>query len=244
MKKLVSSLVVVMLFGSLAFADAVFDEFKSGITGYANSVIQTRLDSFAKDLGVLLGGGSFHQGKSLGFPGFDVGIHVPFVKVKNEDVLMNANLLALPILQAEIGLPAKFDLIARYATDNNSSFIGMGLRYGIINNSLPGLPSLSIQAVSNTLNVNAGVNKLKATTMSAACIFSINLPIITPFAGVGIDNTEVTPDSTITKLIGKSSSMRFEVGANLTLFPFTYIQFGGVLVNGDINPSAGFGIKF
>jgi hypothetical protein len=246
MKKLVSSLAVVMMLASSVFAANPFDQVNNLLNGQVTSVAQGMLDNFAKDLGGLMGGGSFHQGKSLGLPGFDVGIHVPTIKIKDEDTIIKSSLdsVALPILQAEIGLPANLDLIARFTSYSDASLIGVGLRYGIIKNSLPGLPSLSVQGVYNTLNVNSGLNKLKATTMSIAVITSIDLPIITPYAGVGMDNTEVTPDSTITNLTGKASAVRAEVGINLSLVPFTYIQLGGALVNGDINYTAGLGIKF
>ena len=251
MKRVAVSLVVLALGVSLSFAANPFDQFQSLLSGQATSIAQDRLDNFAKDLGVLLGGGSFHQGKSLGLPGFDVGIHVPVVKIKDEDTIIKGSLdsVALPILQAEIGLPANLDLLARFTSYSDATMVGVGLRYGIIKKSIPGFPSLSAQAVYNTLNVNSGLNKLKATTMSVDCIASIDLPIITPYAGVGMDNTEVTPDSTITdvtgaNLKGKASVMRLEAGINLSLVPLTYLQLGGVLVNGDINYTAGLGIKF
>ncbi|MCB4791111.1 MAG: hypothetical protein LHV68_04405 [Elusimicrobia bacterium] len=246
MKKVGVFALVMIMGANFAYAANPFDNFQSLITGQATTIAQGMLDNFAKDLGALMGGGTYHQGKSLGLPGFDVGLRIPVVKVKDEDTIIKSSLdsVALPILQAEIGLPANLDLIARFTSYSDSSLAGVGLRYGIIKKSIPGVPSLSAQAVYNTLNVNSGLNKLKATTLSVSCIASIDLPIVVPYAGIGIDNTEVTPDATIIDLKGKASSMRVEAGVNLSLIPLTYIQLGGALVNGDINYTLGLGIKF
>jgi hypothetical protein len=59
-----------------------------------------------------------------------------------------------------------------------------------------------------------------------------------------MDQTELTADSSITGLKGKATTSRLEAGINLTLLPFTYLQFGGVLVNGELGYTAGLGVKF
>jgi hypothetical protein len=43
---------------------------------------------------------------------------------------------------------------------------------------------------------------------------------------------------------GTATGTRIEAGINLSLIPFTYLQLGGALVNGDMGYNAGFGVKF
>lgn len=78
-KAMVLALVLSMAVPSI-FAANPFDEFKNQVTGAATDVVQKGLNGLTKDLGALMGGGAFHQAKSLGFPGLDVGIHIPAKK--------------------------------------------------------------------------------------------------------------------------------------------------------------------
>ena len=253
MKKVLSLAVISFLSASALFAANPFDEFKNKLTGQLTEVAQKNLDNFAKDLGILLSGGAFHDGKTLGLPGFDIGVHAPVINVNSDNPIMKTSGLdtvALPVIQVEVGLPAKIDLIGRFISYYDSTLVGAGVRYGIIKNSVPGLPSISVQGVYNMLDVNSGQNKLKATTLSATAIASFGLPIVNPYVGVGMDSTSVEPDSTITALMplsgmkGSASQVRIEGGINLSLIPFTYLQLGGTLVNGNLGYTAGLGLAF
>jgi hypothetical protein len=106
------------------------------------------------------------------------------------------------------------------------------------------MPSISVQGMINKLDVASGANKFSATTMSVDAMASFNIPIVDPYVGVGLDQTELKADSSITGLTGKATTSRLEAGVNLTLFPFTYLQLGGVLLSGEIGYTAGLGVKF
>jgi len=198
----VTSLALAVLAG-YGFASSPFDQFNSQLTGQAQAVAQSRLDNFSKDLGALMGGGSYHQAESLGILGFDAGIQVPMVKVPDNDAIMKAagqDTLGLPILQVEKGLPGGFDILARFTSYSNATLYGVGVRYGLYKSEVPGIPSVSLQAVYNKLDVSSDQNKLSATALTGDAIVSISLPIITPYIGVGIIQTGVNPDSTITSV--------------------------------------------
>ena len=191
----------------------------------------------------------FHQGKALGFPGFDIGIHVPARKVSADNEIVKAagiDTFMFPALQAEIGLPAKIDVLARYMGYAGSNLIGVGGRYGIFKGSLPLMPSLSVQGMYTMLDVNADANKFKANTMSVAAVASFNIPVVDPYVGLGFDSTSVEPDSSLSLpgMKGSASNYRLEAGINLSLFPLTYLQLGGVLINSDLSYTAGLGVKF
>ena len=229
------------------FAANPFDEFRNQLVSQGTAVAQERLDSFTKDLGAVMGGGSYHQGESLGILGFDVGVQVPVKKVDDQDVIIKQSSLdsiALPILQVEKGLPMDIDIIARFTTFQSATMFGVGVRYGLFKSDIPGLPGISLQAIYNKLDVSADLNKLSATTISADAVVSIGLPIITPYLGVGIDKTEVTPDSTIVDLKGTAQTTHIEGGVNLALIPFTYIKIGATMIDGSMGYDAGLGVKF
>ncbi|OGS18306.1 MAG: hypothetical protein A2219_08745 [Elusimicrobia bacterium RIFOXYA2_FULL_50_26] len=251
MKKALVLAVVLMEITATVFAANPFDEFNNKVAGAATEVAQQYLDNFAKDLGAVLGGGTFHQGKTLGFPGFDIGIHVPAKKVRSDNEIVKAagiDTFMFPALQAEIGLPAKIDLLARYMGYAGSNLIGVGGRYGILKGSLPLMPSLSVQGIYSMLNVNADANKFNATTISVGAVASFNIPVVDPYVGIGFDSTSVEPDSSISLpqagMKGSASAYRLEAGINLSLFPLTYLQLGGVLINSDLSYTAGLGLKF
>ncbi len=249
MKKALIYTIFVAFLTSPVFATDPFDNFKTQISA-GGAAAQTALDSFAKDLGALLGGGTYNDGKSLGFPGFNIGIHVPTKQINNDDTIVKSagiSSVALPIVQVEIGLPANLDLIGRYTSYLNSTLTGYGLRYGIFKPSIPGMPSVSVQAVMTDLNVAANANKFKASNSSVSATVSFNhLPIITPYAGVGYDSTNVNPDATVISngMTGSASGMRIEAGIDLTLIPFTYIQLGAAVAGGSTNATVGLGVWF
>lgn len=250
MKKVLKIVLVLMLSVTPVFAADPFDFFTSNLTGLEN-IVQNNLDNFAKDLGGVLGGGAFHDGKALGLPGFDVGIHVPTKSVNNDNVIVkdaDLEMLLVPIVQAEIGLPAKLNFIGRYTSFAGASMIGFGLRYGFLKGKLPGMPCLSAQLVYNTLNVTAAGNEFNANTISIAGVASFNLPVINPYIGLGIDMTTVEPDSQIplpkSGMKGTATGTRLEAGVNISMVPLTYLQIGGGYINGETGYTLGLGIKF
>jgi len=251
MKKVIIFSIISTIATCPLFAANPFDKFKDQLSGVTTQIAQKNLDNFAKDLGGLMGGASFHAGKTLGFPGFDVGAHIAARKISEDDAIIKTagiDNVFLPVIQLEIGLPAKIDLIGRYIAYADATMVGGGLRYGIISNSCPGLPSLSVQALYHTLNVASGVNKLTATNYCAMAMTSFNIPIVDPYLGIGMDSTSVEPDSSVplpsSGMKGSASSVRIEGGINMTLFPFTYIQIGGTLIAGNLDYNAGLGVKF
>jgi hypothetical protein len=228
-----------------------FDAFTDQVTNVAVSVAQYNLDSFANDLGPVLAGSSFHQGRSLGFPGFDIGIHAAARPVAAEDAILESagvETLLVPLAQLEIGLPAKFDLIGRFTSYVDATVTGAGLRYGILRSKLPGSPSLSVQAIYTTLAVDAGVNKFSADTVAASAVASVDLPVVQPYLGVTYVSTTVRPDAQLglpqTGMTGTATGYVLEGGVNVALFPLTYLQLGGALSDGNVSYVLGLGVKY
>lgn len=251
MKKVLILPLIYVLAVSMVFAADTFDKFNEQITNVAITVAQENLDTFATDLGAVMTGGSYHSGKSLGFPGVDVGYHVSLKSVNDKDKIVKAadlTFIGLPVGQLEIGLPASLDLLVRYSTLPNASFSGGGIRYGILRNSMPLLPNISAQATYNTLNVEAGANKFKATACDAAVLCSFNIPVIDPYFGIAYYSASVEPGATVPTpkagMKGTGSGYRVEAGVNMGLIPLTYLQLGAALMNGEVGGTVGLGVRF
>ena len=247
MKKVIVFLSIFIVSAGMLFAANPFDKFTGELQGQIESIATARLNALAKDLGVLLGSGGSHNARALGFPGLDIGISANFVPTSSENVLVKdagVDQLLFPTAQLEIGLPKNFDLVGRFFTYANSTFIGYGLRYGIFKSKLPISPALSVSAIYNTLNVNYDNNKFSATILSVDASASISLPVITPYISLGYTTTEITPDASITSSKGTDNATRIEGGINLSLLPLTYLKLGAAIVNGITGYNAGLGIRF
>jgi hypothetical protein len=210
------------------------------------------LDALAKDLGAAVGGGSFHHGKALGFPlGFDLGVQVPVLKLKDEDVILrdNDNKLTATWGQLEVGLPARINLIGRVGKVFDADMIGGGVRVGVLNSSVPGIPSISVSALYSELDHDYFDMK----TISGNAVVSFELPFIDPFLGVGYDSSKLEPTDqafvgvapTVSRSVeGKAHGSRVELGINLHVIPFTYLTLAGGLANGESLYHGGLGVRF
>lgn len=225
------------------------DDLSNNLTANIN---QQSLDVLAKDLGALMGGGSFHQGKSLGFPlGFDIGAHVPVVGLHDDDVILRDDGSTLQAVwgQAEIGLPGKINLIGRYGKLLDANMIGGGLRFGLFSPSVPGIPALSVSGLYSKMTHDY----LDLNTISVNAVLSLELPFIHPYLGGGYDHTKLEPTAQAfsgapvgvsRSLEGSANGYRVEAGINVSLLPFTYLTLAGGLANGQKMYHAGAGVKF
>ncbi len=212
-------------------------------------VDQASLDAMTKDLGAAIAGGSFHTGKALGFPiGFDIGVHVPVVGVSDDDKILkdDDSTLIGQWAQAEIGLPAKLNIFGRVGKIEYANAYGGGLRWGVFDSAVPGIPSVSISGMYN----KATHDFFDAETISGNLVVSFEVPFIHPYIGGGFDHTkvDVADNASLPPGTGGLNSSqdgyRVEAGINLSLIPFTYITLGGGLANGEELYHAGLGAKF
>lgn len=215
-------------------ADDISDNFAAHLN-------EPALDALTKDLGSIVGAGSFHHGKALGFPlGFDLGVHVPVVGIKDENVILrdNDDKMSATWAQLEVGLPARINLIARAGEVFDADMLGGGVRIGLFKSSLPGIPSFSISALYNELDHDS----FDMTTYTGNAVVSFDLPFIDPYLGVGYDSSVLkAADSTIE---GKADGTRVEAGINIHVIPFTYIALGGGVANGETMYHGGAGVRF
>ncbi len=230
---------------NFAWADAISNNISSNLN-------QTVLNAFAKDVGSLLGGGSFHQGKALGFPlGVDVGVHGVVVDLQNDDAILrdDHSYAQSGWLQAEVGLPANINVIARGGQFVDAKMVGGGLRIGLLTPSVPLTPAISVSALYDKLNHDY----VNAHTWSTNAVLSVDVPFIHPYIGVGWDRTDLKPTDrafnaapmgTPRDLDATVSGYRGEIGVNLSVIPFTYLNLGVGSANSKTLYHAGLGAKF
>ncbi|MDI6756792.1 MAG: hypothetical protein QME32_02080 [Endomicrobiia bacterium] len=251
MKRFIMVFTAMVLAVSSQLRAATFDEFANEINNKAQSVIETRLNALAADLGAAISQTGFHQTATIGgtLPGFDLGAHVAYKNVSSNNVIFKSagvDLLVLPVIQMEVGLPIiNLDILARYATFDRSTLVGGGLRYSIFKTLPFDVTALTLY---NALNVDAGVNKLSASVITGSLGVNFNVPIISPYVAVSFDSVSLTPDVVpVVTYKGVASLTRVDAGFNLSLMPFTYLNLGGsyfIAEEASVGYRGGLGIKF
>ncbi|MBI4055078.1 MAG: hypothetical protein HY402_02975 [Elusimicrobia bacterium] len=227
---------------SLSHADQ-FNDFKA--------TIEKRLiKPFARDLGGVLGAGTFHSGRSLGFPGFDVGLHGSFqFKPDPENEVLRktgADIFGIPWIQAEIGLPFRVDAIVHGISAADVVIAGGGLRYGLWRSQLLRFaPQVSVSAFADAVTHDF----FSATHVAGNLVASAGLFFVEPYVGVGVDRTRVEvkssdKDSTLSGVDETAVSPRVTVGLNLKPFPFVYLHGAYLWLHGQNGAQAGLGLRF
>lgn len=236
---------LVLLAGSAQAAQ--FDDFK-------NFVRKDALKPFARDLGGMLGANVAHSGRSLGFPGFDVGGRFAgMLSVDDKDVILkgaDAEQFGMPYIQAELGLPFKLDGFIRGFSYSGLSMVGGGLRYGLLRVvDLPLTPQLTLGVVGDTLSFS----QFSATHFGANVTLSVKALIVEPYLGVGFDRTRVEIKSVAASQVGLATdgdnsvgtASRVTLGLNLKPLPLFYVFAGYTLIDGAQNGfEGGLGVRF
>ena len=138
MKKLIAVLIFFLGSTLSVSAGALFDDF-------ADNVTTQNVRDFAKDLGGLIGAGTYTTGRVLGWGGFQIGPRASMIfrlSKGNGDDAATRNHTALgerkevgnvvyPWLQADIGLPYRIDGFIRASSFEGMTIAGGGLRWGI-----------------------------------------------------------------------------------------------------------------
>lgn len=208
------------------------------------------LKPFTRDLGGLLGSAAFHNGRSLGFSGFDVGVRYgsQFYPSKGDGIMRGNGVktFGLPWVQAEIGLPFKIDGFIRGISYQGLTVSGGGVRYGVYSPSdKPWTPQVLLTAMGHS----AVHQNFSATHLGVDAVASIGNATFTPYVGAGFDRTRmVVRNSTLDPTLnGRDTSVlesRFTAGVTVKPVQFTYFSVAGTLVHGQGGADASLGMRF
>lgn len=235
-------LLLLLAFAAVPASAGPFGDLPNRATG-------ANLKPFALDLGGILGGASFHSGRSLGFPGFDVTVigMTQFKPDRDNTILRNPGVKAfgLPMLQAEIGLPFRTDVIVHGVTGQGARVFGGGLRCGVLRSgALVRIPDLAVSAFAD--KVNQTFFSAEHYSLNAAA--SWNLPFIHPYAGIGYDLTRVKLGASNTPGLAGSSAWargsRLTGGIDLSPLPLVHVFAAYTLRHGQGGADFGLGARF
>ncbi len=208
------------------------------------------LKPFARDLGGLMGSDSFHTARPLGFSGFELSADdaVQFAPDPNDTILRagGAKPLWLPMAQADIGMPYRFDGFVRGTSYQGLTMAGGGLRYGLLKtNDKSWAPQLLAVLEGDV----ASDPYFSATHYGGGIAASMGNRFIAPYLGAGFDATRVTvgSDAADSALNGTSVSVlepRFTAGTQIVLRAFVYAHLSYVYMHRQNGAQGGLGVRF
>jgi hypothetical protein len=232
---------------ALAFAAPAFADQYGGFQQFAD---RSSMKPFCRDLGAILGAATFHSGRSLGFSGFDAGVRggLMFTPDGGDKILRDNSVkdFGLPWVQAEIGMPFKIDGFIRGVSYQGLTIAGGGLRYGLYSGGdKPWAPQLLLSGSGHSV-----VHQFfSASHFGANVVYSMGIPVFTPYIGGGFDRTRVVARSSLLdpSINGESFQTlesRFTAGFTVRPWPFAYLSVAGNLSHGRRGLEGGVGLHF
>jgi hypothetical protein len=158
---------------------------------------QQQFRLLSEDLGGALSYRPQTPTEPLGFPGFDLGLGVTSVKLKNTAIFRQASsesvdsTLLLPTLRANVGLPLGFDIGALYASvpDSDIRYYGGEVRFAIVRGDSV-TPAIGLRGSFTKMD---GIDQLDLDTRGLDLSISKGFAFFTPYGGVGKVWVESTP---------------------------------------------------
>ena len=221
-----------------------FNEYKD-VNNYATAYLKP----LAKDLGALMGGGTFRSGSVLGFPGVNAEVQVVGL-TSGESPLLKNQVFFMPYGMAAVGLPViGAEVFARGFQYSGLTILGGGTKYALpIFPSVPAAPAPSIAAVASyhMMTFGSGTDQLTATGLSVSGVLSYGFPgvPIEPYLGAGMDMTSMTAKKgSVADIAVSETGTRLVGGLSLTIFPLIYVTGEAGLSNSVTSFSVRAGIK-
>lgn len=189
-----------------------------GFTGTANAAVdltsQAGFDTFSNELGGALVYRAVAPADPLGIIGFDIAVEGTSASFGGDSVI-------IPKVKFQKGLPGKFDIAGYYtqlplssigATGDGTAY-GVALSYAIWKGGVAS-PALAIRGSYTNADVPGVIG---ATSTGVDLTISKGLPIISPYAGVGLVNIGTTDKSGNGNTDYSTTATRYFAGANFNL---------------------------
>jgi len=168
-----------------------------------------QIESILKYFSSLVGSGFVHTASLHQIAGLDIGARGVITVVPDElkdivpgnlpdvkDPLSGANAVPIPFLHASLGLPANFEIMAKFTTtsfdqpDESVTLLGGALKYGLLRGNMA-LPAVTLLAGYQTLLVPDQYAFGNVSTVSLKGYISKGFGIATLYGGGGIDRTNL-----------------------------------------------------
>ena|GEM_PF-571482 len=214
--------------------------------GFAAKVTADNLKPFMRDLGFLLAADINHTGRSLGFSGFDLGMRDGVIPgPRSGDTVLSNTSVALPIVQAEIGMPFRLDGFIRGFDYQGFTMSGGGLKWGFTQLSdKPHAFRGMIYAAGH-----AGVHEsFSVTSFSGGLVCSWQADVLEPFVSAAYERTRLTVRlASDAGLIGREATVydpRVTVGLNIRPGQFVYMHAALSAVSSLMGFEYSLGVRF
>lgn len=251
MKKLFVLLVVL---GSACSAGAnnLWDDFSENVT-------PRNIRAFTKDLGGLIGSGTYTTGRVLGWGGFQIGPRGSMIFKMSKgsgDSAAEKNHTALgerdkvgavfyPWLQADIGLPFRIDGFIRASSYQGMTIAGGGLRWGITqpNEMLGSLQPMLVVAAHS-----ASARDFSASHYNASLVLSMKIKYFVPYIGGGVDYTALHINSVAASVLSGTNeyaaTARGTVGMNFKLPSYLDLSLAANYAHYGLGAEASLSVRF
>jgi len=222
----VTFLVIIFLFCSISGAQNV------DLNNYSSETFS----NLTKALGTLLGNGLFHTAAVHTVGGFDVGVKSNMVLIAEKyrsGPLKDVKFIPLPLFQANFGLLENIEIGGRYMNiefgddiaKNISIYTGI-LKYGVFQTF--GLPRIALSGAYSKID---GIDDFSFSTLTFSGVVSKGFLLVDFYGGVGYNiyilDAQFEQGGIYSSNFSKSykeSDLRYTLGVNLGLIPFTKVN--------------------
>ena len=228
MKKILS-VCAVLCFASTIVLAGPFSKFNEVLDVVSDEQAQKYLNNLSSDLGNIMTGGSFSASAAFGVSGIDVHLKINYNKISNE--IMEAegiNELYVPMLTGGIKLSDQLDVLAKYGYLQDANIYGGGLRLLLFEGRDFVIPSISVHGMYTLIKADDGENKLDGNNLGLGAVATFNLPIVTPYVGIGWDKTKISP---------KSSNKQNLEGSYEGFGYYAGVSVSAIIINGTVGIS-------
>lgn len=215
-----------------------------------NSFYNANLESikdFTKDIGNVSGSSTLYSARALGFGGFGISYKSVYqLKPSQNNTIFDKNkAFTINFLQAEIGVPSRFDTYLRAGGDSGLNIIGGGVRYGLRN------ITEELYKINMILSLNSHMGLYKFfyfTNFGAQLAFSMKLSNwFMPYISCGFDTLKLKiKNNTDSSIVGKSiydDIQRYSVGMRLK-FKLVNLSIGFDIYDTRTGLNGSFGFRF
>lgn len=252
MKKIGILMLFCLLCAPATFARNIWDDFGTNVT-------ENNIRAFTKDLGGLIGSGTYTTGRVLGWGGFQIGPRGSMIfkmskgkghtdAEKNHTALGDRDSVGdvfYPWLQADIGLPFRIDGFIRASSYQGMTIAGGGLRWGITqpNEMLGSLQPMLVVAAHS-----ASARDFSASHYNASLVLSMKIKYFVPYIGGGVDYTTLHVNSVAaTALAGEreyAATARGTVGMNFKLPSYLDLSLAANYAHYGLGAEASLSVRF
>ena len=251
MKKILVLLVLLCCAG-VSFSRNIWDDFSQNAT-------PDNVRAFAKDLGGLIGSGTYTTGRVLGWGGFQIGPRGSMIfkmskgsgsteEQKNHTALGERDKVGAvfyPWLQADIGLPFRIDGFIRASSYQGMTIAGGGLRWGITqpNEMLGSLQPMLVVAAHS-----ASARDFSASHYNASLVLSMKIKYFVPYIGGGVDYTTLHINSVAQSVLAGdneyAATARGTVGMNFKLPSYLDLSLAANYAHYGLGAEASLSVRF